>query len=449
VRWFRSLRSRLTALFVGIAALAVTGAAVGMSELVDAAVWGTVDAELGEEAETVCSLLESGAVNDLRRAVAAIAREPRPGPGKFIQVARSDGRVLARTGGVPKAIVNAPTAWSLPATVRAPGRRRPYRVVWRSSGTGCHAVVGARVNQQVRTLRNARIAIAGSAAGLLVVLGLLAWVITGRATVELGRLAAEIETIEAGSLSRPLIPRRTLEVDRLAAVLNRLLERLDAAMGHLRRFTADAAHELRTPIAGLRARLEATLAGPASEGGYRDGLLDGLEQTERLGSLAEHLLMLSAVEAGVDGGAPQSVRLDALAREVTEALEPVAQEQGRRFECATPTPVTVRGKPLLLKRVLLNLVDNAFRHTPPTSAVRLAVRANGDDAVVTLSDEGPGIPATDLPHVFDRFHRGTGGGAGIGLGLALCREIVLQHRGTIGVESDPDGGTTITVRLPA
>src|SRR6185503_11994623 len=119
VRWFRSLRSRLTALFVGIAALAVTGAAVGMSELVDAAVWGTVDAELGEEAETVCSLLESGAVNDLRRAVAAIASEPRPGPGKFIHVAGSDGRVLAHAGDVPQAIANAPTAWAPPATVHA------------------------------------------------------------------------------------------------------------------------------------------------------------------------------------------------------------------------------------------------------------------------------------------------------------------------------------------
>ena len=298
-----------------------------------------------------------------------------------------------------------------------------------------------------RTLRRARIAILSVAAVLLTTLLALAWIITGRATNELGRLAEEIETIEAGSLARRLAPRQTLEIDRLAAVLNRLLERLDAAMTHLQEFTADAAHELRTPIASLRARLEVTLGGARSEQTYRDGLLDALEQTERIGSLAEHLLALSAVEAGVDAEATEPVRLDALAREVCESLEPVAQEQERRFECVTNAPVMVPGEPQLLKRLLLNLVDNAFRHTPRATGVRLTVGTSGDDAVVQVSDEGPGIPHDELPRVFDRFRRGKAAPAGgRGLGLALCREIVARHRGSIVVENRD--GTTVTVRLP-
>jgi signal transduction histidine kinase len=418
-------------------------AAISMGVLVEHAVWGPLDAELGEEAETVCSLFEAGALDDVREAVSAMARERTPGPRKFVRVSRPDGSVLARAGRVPVAIPH-----HVPGvhTVHVGGK--PYRAYWyNASPGGCQALVGVGAARHARTVRRAWLTILGVASGLLAVLFALAWIITGRATSELGRLAEEIETIEAGALARRLAPRQTLEVARLSAVLNRLLERLDTAMTHLRHFTADAAHELRTPVAGLRARLEVTLGGARSEAAYRDGLLDALEQTERLGSLAEHLLALSAVEAGIDTEETEPVRLDVLVREVHDALEPVAQEQERRFECITNGPVMVRGAPQLLKRLLLNLVDNAFRHTPRATSVRLTVGAAADGAVVEVSDEGPGIPREDIPRIFDRFRRGKSAPpGGRGLGLALCREIVARHRGTIVVENR--GGTRVTVRLP-
>src|SRR2546422_11401938 len=119
----------------------------------------------------------------------------------------------------------------------------------------------------------------GASAGLLLgTLACLAWAITTRATAEIDQLAAQLETLEAASLDRRLAPGRTSEVDRLVAVLNRLLSRLETAVEHLRRFTADAAHELRTPIAALRAHLEVALARGGSPDGYRNGLLDALEQ---------------------------------------------------------------------------------------------------------------------------------------------------------------------------
>ena len=444
----RSLRSRLTQLFIGVAGGTVLLAAISMGVLVEHAVWAPLDAELGEEAETVCSLFEAGALDDVREAASAMAGEHTPGPGKFVRVSRPDGSVLARAGRLPKAIRHHdPGPGSGAHTVQVK-RSGPYRAYWyNSSPGGCRALVGVGAVGHARTVRRSWIAILSVAGGLLAVLLALAWVITGRATSELGRLAEEIETIEAGSLARRLAPRQTLEVARLSAVLNRLLERLDAAMTHLRHFTADAAHELRTPVAGLRARLEVTLGGARSEAAYRDGLLDALEQTERLGSLAEHLLALSAVESGMDAEETESVRLDALAREVHDALEPVAQEQERRFECVTNAPIVVRGAPQLLKRLLLNLVDNAFRHTPRATGVRLTVGAAGDSAIVEVSDEGPGIPREEMPRIFDRFRRGKSAPpGGRGLGLALCREIVARHRGTIVVENH--GGTRVTVRLP-
>jgi signal transduction histidine kinase len=447
VKRARSLRSRLTLLFIGVAGGTVLATAIGMGVLVEHVVWAPLDAELGEEAETVCSLLQAGALDDVREAAAAMAAEHSPGPGKFMRVSRPDGSVLARAGRLPTAIRHyAPGPGSGAHTIAVPGLG-PYRAYWYNGSSACRAVVGVGAARYARTLRRAWIANLSVAAGLLTALLVLAWIITGRATSELGRLAEEIETIEAGSLARRLAPRQTLEIDRLAAVLNRLLERLEAAMTHLQQFTADAAHELRTPIASLRARLEVTLSGTRSEQAYHDGLLDALEQTERVGSLAEHLLALSAVEAGIDAEETEPVRLDALAREVCESLEPVAQEQERRFDCVAPVPIMVRGAPQLLKRLMLNLIDNAFRHTPRATGVRLTVGTAGDDAVVEVSDGGPGIPHDELPRIFDRFQRGKSAPAGgRGLGLALCREIVARHRGTIVVENR--AGTTVTVRLP-
>jgi signal transduction histidine kinase len=230
-------------------------------------------------------------------------------------------------------------------------------------------------------------------------------------------------------------------------VLNRLLGRLEGAVTHLKRFTADAAHELRTPVAALRARLEVAIRGPASVDAYRDGLVDALEQAERLGRLAEDLLTLSTVEAGA-ARHEEDVRLDLIAREVVDALGPVAQEQGRTLDCIALDPVSVRGAPQLLKRVVLNLVDNAFRHTPADAPVLVGVSRHNGVAEIVVQDQGPGMSPDELANAFQRFARGRASTGGSGLGLALCREIVAAHGGRIDLASEPGRGTRVTVRLP-
>src|SRR5262249_17540646 len=123
-------------------------------------------------------------------------------------------------------------------------------------------------------------------------------------------------------------------------------------------------------------------------------------------------------------------------------------EQGRQFRCRTEGAVTVRGTSPLLKRLLVNLVDNAFRHTPASAAVVLAVWHEDGTACIEVSDDGPGIAAAELPPAFQRFHRGPSGRGGSGLGLARCQEIVSRHGGNIAIESRPGEGTTVTVTLP-
>jgi len=447
VSWPRSLRWRLTLAFTAVAGVAVLAASVGAVILVEHAVWDPIDAALVEEGETLTELGDPDSAGDFSRAVARVAAERGFGDGKFVRMWAADGRVLAASGTIPPALAGqVPPA--APATRYATlgEGRAAYRIIWYAAPGIGWSEIGVRVGREVRTLRRVQVAIGASAGLLLGTLAFLAWAITTRATAEIDQLAAQLETLEAASLDRRLAPGRTSEVDRLVAVLNRLLSRLETAVEHLRRFTADAAHELRTPIAALRAHLEVALARGGTPDGYRNGLLDALEQAERLGRVAADLLTLSAVEAGAGG--TDVVHLDAVAREVADFLEPVAQEQGRRFACESERPVAVCGAPDLLKRLVLNLVDNAFRHTPPSAAVRLAVRSDDGTATIEVDDDGPGIPATDLPQVFERFRRGRGATAGTGLGLALCQEIATRHHGRIALESAPGAGTRVTVTLP-
>ena len=446
MRWPRSLRARLTALFLIVSGVAIAYTALLMNTIVSRVVWAPLGAELAEEIETLCTLVTSGHMDGLQAAVVGIATEKQHGPGKFVRVLRPGGSLIAEAGNVPE-VMRSRALPAEPRTISLRHRTVPMRVLEWPAREDCGGVVGVDVRPQLMTLAKARIGITISALMLSLALGGIAWLVARRATAEMDRLADEVATIEAGGLDRRLMPRRTLEVDRLASVLNRVLGRLESAVTHLKRFTADAAHELRTPVAALRARLEVAISGPSSAEAYRDGLVDALEQAERLGRLAEDLLTLSSVEAGA-ARQEQDVRLDLIVREVVDALEPVAQEQGRTLDCVALDPVSVRGAPQLLKRVVLNLVDNAFRHTPADAPVLVGVGRHNGVAEIVVQDSGPGMTPDELASAFQRFARGRASSGGSGLGLALCREIVAAHGGRIDLVSEPGRGTRVTVEIP-
>jgi signal transduction histidine kinase len=445
-----SLRARLTLTFTLAAAALVIIAAVGSYRLLSVSLWGPLDAALQEEAETLAGIEGMHRRDELVQAVSLIGTEAKDGPWKFVRVYAADGSVIAASGKPQPAV-----AASRPPSVRAVVQqdvgtgRDISRLVWLPSKAGGWIVIGIGARRQVAVLLRAKRAIAVGSLAAIALLAALCWRITSRATAEIDRVAAELETLEAGSLDRRLAPRRTAEVDRLVEILNRLLERLEVAMSHLRRFSADAAHELRTPVAALRAHLEATLARAETTDDYRNGVLDGLEQIERLGRLAESLLTLNQLETGGPPFAPGDlVALDAVAREVASFMEPIAQEEHRAFTCRAENRVDVAGTAPLLKRLIVNLVDNAFRHTPPAAGIELIVRTSRQSPILEVLDHGPGIAAADLPHVFERFRRGRTRAEGAGLGLALCQEIVARHGAQIAIDSAPQAGTRVTVTFP-
>jgi signal transduction histidine kinase len=244
------------------------------------------------------------------------------------------------------------------------------------------------------------------------------------------------------------------ELDQMAGTLNSLLDRLEAHLDRQRAFVANAAHELRSPLASLRTLAEVALTHDRTPEEYRECLADIIEGCEGLGVLVNQLLLLAEGEASLVG-AMGAVRLDQLAARAVDMFGGTAEVRGVKLRTGSVAPTTARGNETHLRQVVNNLIDNAIKFTPAGGTVEVEVRpASGDrPAVLRVRDTGVGISAEDLPHVFERFYRADksrtrGQWGGYGLGLSICQAIVSAHGGEIQLTSRPGQGTTVTVLLP-
>jgi heavy metal sensor kinase len=241
------------------------------------------------------------------------------------------------------------------------------------------------------------------------------------------------------------------ELDELAGTINGLLDRLAAYHAQVIRFTADASHELRSPLAAMRAAVEVTLQQPRTVGDYRDVLASLGEQCEQLTSLVNGLLLLARADAGEVVVGRGTVDLSALAEEAAEMYEPLAEERGIAFRWECPPEVLVPGDSQRLRQLVTNLIDNAMKFTPAGGAVLLRVQQTDHVAKLTVTDTGVGIASGHMPYIFERFYQADSArsSAGSGLGLSICRWIVEVHGGHIAAESVDGTGTTFTVKLPS
>jgi two-component system OmpR family sensor kinase len=313
--------------------------------------------------------------------------------------------------------------------------------------------VAAPLQAAEARLSGLRFVLAGVVLGALGLAALIGWFLASRAMRPVDRMTRTARAIgHSADFSRRLEePGEHDELGRLASTFNEMLADLDHAFTTQRRFLADASHELRTPLAAIRTNVEALLRGADADPEERDASLRAIaRETDRMGRLVADLLALARADAG-QPLVQKPVELDALLIEVYQQQRRLAD--GLNLSLGELEQVEIQGDPDRLKQLALNLVDNALRYTPPGGDVTLDVVREGDWAVFRVRDTGVGIPAQDLPHIFDRFYRvdrpRTRQAGGTGLGLAIAKWVAEAHGGRIDVDSVVDRGSTFSVYLPA
>jgi heavy metal sensor kinase len=278
------------------------------------------------------------------------------------------------------------------------------------------------------------------------------YIMSRRALAPVDLITRTAHSINAQNLTRQL-PLRGVddELERLSVTLNGMFGRLEGAFRRITQFTADASHELRTPVAIIRSTAEITRAQPRTAQEYAAALDRILAESERTSRLIDDLLWLARADSDADSNVMEPMDLAESLRRACDDREALARASGLRFTCAIPSTCAAVGDPEALRRLFLILLDNAVKYTPAGGDISLTMTAHGPVAAIEIRDTGVGIASTALPHIFERFYRvaadrsrDTGGA---GLGLSIAQEIATAHRGTIAVESQLGRGSVFRVTL--
>ncbi len=365
--------------------------------------------------------------------------------------------IWSRTGELLMSSVGAPDAVPKPDR---PGRdtamRKRSRGIRRESygftERGDCVLVGVDMTAEARAQRliAGELALAG-----LVVLALGfggGWLLTSHALRPVDAIIRSANRLARGDLSeRIAVSDAGSELGQLAGVLNTTFARLEAAFRLQRQFTADASHEFRTPLAVIISEAQTALRRPREAADYRDAIDTCLGAAQQMRRLADSLLELARFDSPDQPMSQMPVDLADVARLSIEQIGPIAVERGMTIHAALESAPT-RGNPEHLGRVVTNLLANAMQYGKPSGDIRVVTRTRDGVAILSVADEGEGIAAADLPHLFERFYRADKARSRAeghpGLGLAICKAIVDVHGGAIDVTSQPGHGSTFTVRVP-
>jgi heavy metal sensor kinase len=284
----------------------------------------------------------------------------------------------------------------------------------------------------------------------------LGWLLVGRALTPVTEVARAAERISGSNLSLRIAARGAGdELDHLTETFNRMSERLETSFQQIRQFSTDVSHELRTPITAIRGQLEVALFTARTAEEYREAALNALADVERLSHIVRALLLLSQAESGQLTLQKEALDLSALVRDVVERFEIPADGGRVRLTTGLPGECPVEGDRIQVERMLSNLLSNALKFTSEGGEVRVLLERGEDRVRLIVEDTGCGIPAGDLPHIFDRFYRvrdarpAAGLEEGLGLGLSFVAWIARAHGGEVNAESIVGQGSRFTVLLPA
>ncbi|HYZ10361.1 MAG TPA: ATP-binding protein [Actinomycetota bacterium] len=448
-----ALRTRLTVVTAALMAMVLGAVGTFVYIRLRADLTDAVDAGLRSRADAILPTLEE--TRDL--GTGAGLAEP---DDAFAQILSSDGMVLASSPGLagrpvlgPDAIRAIDDAQLIERTVRTAEEPVSARLLALPVGSDRILVVGSSLDDRNEALARLAVIFAVGGPVALALATVVGWVVAGAALRPVERMRAEaaaISTLEPGR--RLAVPGTRDELARLSATLNEMLDRLEQALLRERRFVDEASHELRTPLSNLRVELDLALRRSRSVDELQEALRSAAEESDRLVRLAEDLLVLARADRGRLPVRRERVELAPVVAAAIDDYARRAEAVGVAIDARVPPGLAASVDPLRLRQVLGNLVDNALRHTGRGGNV--TVRAASEDGwlVLEVRDSGEGFPEAFLARAFEAFARPDAARSrrdgAAGLGLAIVRAVAEAHGGTALAENHPQGGASVTVRMP-
>ncbi len=456
---FKSFRLQLTAWYLGCFLLLLGCFSGFLYALLARNLRERLDASLADEAVTAAGLFRaelgehSGALvpaavealDELRLPAASLAifaggkmlaaNRPADFPGQRVSLLLGSGRVYR--------------------TWPEPGRHgaRVLVLPFRAGSAACHLAALEPLDSMAEQLAALREVFYLGLPLALVLAGAGGYLLAAKSLAPVAAMAKQAEGITARNLDRRLEVRRaSAELGRLAAAFNELLSRLERSFASMREFVADASHELRTPLSIIRGEADVALSQDRRPAEYRESLAIIQDEARRLSRLVDDLLSLAQADAGHRPLHLEDFYLNDLLEDCCRAVQPLARQKSIQLAWSYGEDVPFHGDQELLRRMTMNLLDNAIRYTPAGGRVELNLDTEGGLARIRVSDTGIGIPPDSLERIFERFYRvdkaRSRAVGGFGLGLAIVKWIAESHQGSAHAESAPGAGSTFTVRLP-
>jgi signal transduction histidine kinase len=444
-RVFRITTFRLAALYVLLFASSVAVLGVIVYLATAAALDRRLDARIAGEMAVLKSAFQAGGLARLEAEVRTHQRTRPAGPLDYLMFDAGGARLA---GDLP--IVPAQIGWSNIKNKESDGDISHRRVLVVALDGGVRLAIGAD-REQIDELEEAIFDGFASAFGAVIALGSIGGIALSLALLKrVETIRRTAEAIIAGDLTQRVPVRGTNDdFDRLSQTLNRMLDRIAELMESLRQVSADIAHDLKTPLARLRQRLETTQTQAQSVDQHNAAIETAIAQVDEILGIFGALLRIAQIEAGTRRAGFRELDLSAIFVNVIDAFAPAVEDAGKRLDAKIKPAIHVSGDRELLTQMLANLVENAIRHTPAGARIEVALGSDRGRIVGTVTDNGPGAPAEERERIFQRFYRleHSRSTPGSGLGLSLVKAVADLHGIALDVR-DAEPGLQIVMRFP-